>query len=310
MGAGTLIDARKRYVLTNYHVVDGVDSVYVQFPVRQKDGTLVTDRKAYIERIPAGQALKGKVLYRDKTRDLALVQLDRLPPNTAAIPLARKSPRPGETVINIGNPGKVETTFSTTRGEVRGVGVVDMVVGGGDEVLRIKARMVSVTNPINPGDSGGPIINSRGYQVAVTESGWSGAAAQNVNSCVDVTEVRGFLDEKKIVLSTDSPAPDKGPKPKVGPDSTKPKIDAPPDRTHPQGGPPVAPKADPSADPGTPAAASPEDEKAAAMMLHSANLFKDDDDKAYYKSKLKAIVDKYPATAAGKEAKKRLDALK
>src|SRR5262245_16652555 len=222
MGSGSLIDVEKRYVITNYHVVDEAPLVHVQFPVRNKDGSLMTDKKKYMARIPAGLAIKGKVLHIDKTRDLAIVQLEKLPPDTPAMPLAKKSVKTGEPVINIGNPGAVDWTFSTTEGNVRGVGVADMVVGGADEVLRIRARMVTVTNPINPGDSGGPLIDRRGYQVGVSESGRSGV--QNVNNCVDITEVRGFLHEKKITIKELSDEKDEPKKdPKHGPDSIKPK---------------------------------------------------------------------------------------
>jgi RNA polymerase sigma factor (sigma-70 family) len=294
MGSGSLLDAEKRYVLTNYHVVEEVDNVWVQFPVRNKDGSLMTDKKKYIERIPAGAALKGKVLWRDKSRDLAVLQLDKLPPGVKALPLAKKSVATGEPVINIGNPGAVDWTFSTTQGNVRGVGVADMVVGGGEELLRIKARMVTVTNPINPGDSGGPLIDRRGYLVGVTESGRAGA--QNVNNCIDVTEVRDFLAEKKVFIKDPTDEKDEVAKPKGGLDSDKPKVGGNPTKEDGTGSPPK--------DGGS------ADEKAATKMLQAAKLFKDEDDKEYYKGKLKAIVAKYPETAAGREAKKLLDALK
>jgi S1-C subfamily serine protease len=294
-GSGTLIDAEKRYVLTNYHVVDEVENVHVQFPVRNKDGTLMTDKKKYIERIPTGGALKGKVLYRDDTRDLALIQLEKLPPDTKALPLAKKRVRTGEPVINIGNPGAVDWTFSTTQGNVRGIGVADMVVGrgAGAGALRIKAWMVTVTNPINPGDSGGPLIDKRGYLVGVTESGRVGA--QNVNNCVDVTEVWGFLTEKKITIKDLTGEKEEAPVPKAkyGLDSDRPKTGPTPRKNE------DPPKADGSAD-----------EKAAAELLQRAKLFENEDDKTYFKAKLKAIVAKYSETAAGKEAKKLLDALK
>jgi len=303
MGSGSLIDAEKRYIITNAHVVHDEDIVFCQFPVRLKDGSLMTNKQKYIERVPAGQALRGKVLYRDQSRDLALVQLDKLPPDTPAIPLAKKSVKVGEYVMNIGNPGKVEQTFSTGDGKVRAVGVEDMVVHGSDGAHRIQARMVTVTIPINPGDSGGPIIDKRGYQVAVTESGYSGAAAQNVNSCVDVTEVWAFLAEKKVTIKILSTEPDKPePAPKIGPTKPKtpPKTDTPPAVTPPpKNGEAPPPAAGPTA----------EDEKKASELLQKAKLFKDDD-KDYFAGKLKDIIAKYPATAAGKEAKKLLDGLK
>jgi serine protease Do len=199
-GSGTLIDVEKRLVLTCFHLVDGSDTVFVQFPVRLKDGELETDKNKYMDRVKAGQAIKGKVLHVDKTRDLAIVQLEKVPAGTPALPLARTSPRVGEQLLMIGTFNRVESTFSTIEGKVSGVKVLDLVVGGGNEALRIKAKMVQVTNPIGPSSSGGPRIDRRGYLVAVEESGYSGAAAQNVNCCIDVTEVRAFLKDNKVTI--------------------------------------------------------------------------------------------------------------
>jgi S1-C subfamily serine protease len=44
-GSGSLIDAKRRLVLTNAHIVGNADSVFVQFPERDKDGSLVTEKR-------------------------------------------------------------------------------------------------------------------------------------------------------------------------------------------------------------------------------------------------------------------------
>jgi S1-C subfamily serine protease len=266
------------------------------------------DKKSYIERIPAGQALRGTVLFRDKTRDLAIVQLDRLAPTAKQIKLAKSSADSGDRTWNIGSPGAVSQVFGITSGEVRVVGNEDFPVGGHGEIMRIKCRMVTATNPTNPGDSGGPLVNKAGEQVAVTESGDTTANA--VNFFVDVMEVRAFLKEKKIVLPNDGPEDKVATKPKHGLDSDRPKIDAPPGKTPPTGTSP-APKVDAVPVPVTPeAGASPEDEKAASAMLQRAQLFADSDDKAYYAKKLQEVITKHPTTTAAKKAKKLLDAMK
>ena len=123
------------------------------------------------------------MLFRDKARGLALVQLNKVPPDTPALPLARKSVRTGESVINIGNPEGVDWTFSTTQGTVRGVGVTDIVVGSGAEALRIKAKLITIITPLGPGDPCGLVIDRRGYLVAVKESDSSAAAAQHAQQC-------------------------------------------------------------------------------------------------------------------------------
>jgi len=312
MGSGSLIDAEKRYVITNYHVVEEESYIFCQFPVYQKDGSMVTDKKKYIERIPAGQALKGTVLYRDKTRDLALVQVDKLPANAKQIKLAKKSTSVGETTYNIGSPGAVSQIFSFTSGKVRALGVEDFKVGGGGEVLHIKCKMVSATNAVNPGDSGGPLFNKDGEQVAVTESG--DTTASLVNMFVDVEEVRAFLKEKKIQIKDDAGSMDeKHQPPKKGAPQIKPADPVKPTTPDPKSvpDPKLSTTPDKKADPAETPAASPEAEKTAAQLLQRANLFKEgEDNQPLYKSKLKEIITKYPGTTAAKEAKKILDGLK
>jgi S1-C subfamily serine protease len=302
-GSGSLIDMDKKLVVTNYHVVDEADFVFVQFPQFTKSGQMITNPKHYMDNIPTGQAIKGKVLYRDKSRDLAFVELAKVPAGAKAIPLAKDSPESGETVYNIGSPGAVEQLFGMTAGLVRTCGVEDHLVGGGtaDSVFRVRAKMVTATNPTNPGDSGGPLFNKKGEQVAVTESGHR--SAQQVNLFVDVSEVRAFLTEKKITIKEGD-----GSKPAV-PDKKDPKKD---DRKTP-GTPPkdngnTTPPKDKDTAAGEPTEA---DEKAAASMLSRAKLFAEgDENRKTYIEKLNAIIKQFPATKAAKDAKKLLDAAK
>src|SRR5262245_15647004 len=74
MGSGSLIDADKRLILTNYHVVDEEQYVYVQFPIFVKD-TMITDKQQYLDNAKRKVAPRGKVLCRDKGRDLAIIEL-------------------------------------------------------------------------------------------------------------------------------------------------------------------------------------------------------------------------------------------
>jgi len=249
MGSGSLIDEEKRYILTNYHVVEEEAFVFVQFPVYLKDGAMLTDKKKYIERIPAGQALKGTVLYRDKTRDLALISVEKLPSTAKQITLAKKSTSVGETTFNIGSPGAVSQIFSFTSGKVRAVGLEEFKAGGHGEVLHIKCKMVTGTNAVNPGDSGGPLFNKEGEQVAVTESGDTTAAL--VNHFVDVEEVREFLKEKKIILKGDKGTEEER---KLQPKKGQPKVDP---KVPGKDGPAVPPKADAPPKSDAPPAAGP-----------------------------------------------------
>ncbi|HEX3150379.1 MAG TPA: serine protease [Gemmataceae bacterium] len=191
MASGTLIDRTKRYVLTNYHALDDADKIHVQFPLHQKDETIVTDKKKYVDRVSTGEAIRGTLVYRDESRDLAIIQVDRLPDTAKEMPLAKGSPALRESTFSIGSPGAVNQLFSFTDSSVRAVGNEDLRIGGNDEILRIPCRMVIATNAMAPGDSGGPLINKQGELVAVSETG--GVSASWMPVFIDVTEVRGFL---------------------------------------------------------------------------------------------------------------------
>ena len=301
MGSGSLIDAERKYVLTNYHVVSDRDMVYCQFPVVLKSGEVLADKNKYMDRIPAGQAIKGKVLFRDISRDLALIKLEKVPYGTPAIPLAKKSADPATRTWNIGSPGAVNQVFGVTEGQVRQVGLEKMTVGDEEGVFQVRAKMVKATNPTNPGDSGGPLYDKRGYLVAVTESG--DTHSQAVNFFVDVSEVCAMLAEHKITIKELSNEPDAKTTPRATPKLVTPSVK--------NGGPKETPgvKTPPANVGGD--APSAADEKTAANLLRRAKFFASgEENRADYIRKLTEIVKKYPKTAAGKEAKRRLDMVK
>jgi hypothetical protein len=306
-GSGSLIDAEQKLVVTNYHVVEDQEKVFVIFP-RYVKGQLDTDKQGYKKRLQNNEGIKGTVICRDKKRDLAIVKLESIPEGTAAIPLAKDSPRPNTPVWQIGNAGAVSHAFRVSRGEVSAVGDwKNEQIGGGPEALYLTCKMITATNPVNPGDSGGPLYDKRGYQVGVTESGLEGVNL--VNAFVDVTEIHTLLKEQKIKIKDLAVEPEPPPPPKkdtklITPPKKESAIE-PPKKEASVDPPPLPPMKE------TTPAPSAADEKAASDKLRSARLFANgEDNRPTYISKLKEIVTKWPDTAAGKEAKKLLDGLK
>src|SRR5215213_867786 len=90
-GAGFVVDARKRWLVTARHVVADRKTVDVFFPWVE-DGALVTDRAAYLrnrQRLrERGLLVTGAVVRTADEADLALVELPALPPGTPAVRLA------------------------------------------------------------------------------------------------------------------------------------------------------------------------------------------------------------------------------
>jgi V8-like Glu-specific endopeptidase len=194
-GTGSLIDLKNRLVLTNYHVVGDVDPANVFFPSYNHDGRLVAEKTYYTDN-SIRLRWPGKVVARDPIRDLALIQLEKLPPNVVALPLAAKGVSPGQTVHSIGNPGPSGALWVYTPGKVRQVYFKRWRAMLDDREATFEAEVIESDSPTNPGDSGGPLVNDRGELVGVTQGG--AIKANSLSTFIDISEVRKFLSEPRV----------------------------------------------------------------------------------------------------------------
>jgi S1-C subfamily serine protease len=139
-GSGFVIDPRG-YVLTNYHVVEGADKIEVA----------LGDRSRY----PA------KFIGADERNDVALLKIDAKDKTLTALALADSSElQVGQQVIAIGNPFGFSSTLTT--GVVSALG---RTVQTGDKTFIDQA--IQTDAAINRGNSGGPLLNSRGEVIGV-----------------------------------------------------------------------------------------------------------------------------------------------
>ena len=159
MGTGVVIDQRG-YIITNYHVVDGVRDIFVT--------------------TADGQRYTAKLVARDTETDLAIIKINarnELP----VISIGTSSDlMTGETVIAVGNAYGYEHTV--TRGIVsalhRAVQVSDAQYY--DDLIQTDAS-------INPGNSGGPLLNIDGDMIGVNVAVRAGA--QGIGFAIPVNKV-------------------------------------------------------------------------------------------------------------------------
>jgi len=150
------------------------------------DGLLLTDRHVVGDarfvkvRWPDGIEGLGEVVRADKVRDVALVKTD--PRSRKPLRLRRDPPQPGDPVFAIGAPLGEKFQSTVTRGIVS----ADRTFEG----LNFIQSDVSV----NPGSSGGPLIDDKGAVVALTEAGYSiGGAPLDINLFTPIGDALDFL---------------------------------------------------------------------------------------------------------------------
>lgn len=138
-GTGFVVDT-EGHILTNFHVIEGVDQVEVSFA--------------------GGERLTGQVVGTDAGDDLAVVKVD-LPAGVAPLELGDSSTvQVGETAIAIGNPFGLDRTL--TAGVISAVGRTMTSPLG-----RSVSNVIQTDAQINSGNSGGPLLNGFGQVIGI-----------------------------------------------------------------------------------------------------------------------------------------------
>jgi len=139
-GSGFVVDTQGD-VVTNDHVVNGATSLRIVF----SDGTTVG----------------GKVVGQDPGDDLAVVKVEAPASQLHPLNIGDSSAvTVGQVVVAIGNPFDLHNTV--TSGIVSAVGRTRTAVNG-----RSIANMIQTDAPVNPGNSGGPLLDDQGNVVGI-----------------------------------------------------------------------------------------------------------------------------------------------
>ena len=172
-GTGFVIDSRG-LLLTNRHVVGRFPEVDVKFN--------------------DGRTLRAKVVGKTADLDIALLEIQNNQSKTkySALPLCiKKTATVGEDIIVIGNPLGLQST--TTRGIISGVRNED-----GSTMLQIDA-------PVNPGNSGGPIVNYNGEVLGIVTAKMVALGVEGIGFGISLPSALESLGIKVVTTHIQDP---------------------------------------------------------------------------------------------------------
>jgi S1-C subfamily serine protease len=160
--------------VTNAHVIEGCSAV----KVRPSNGTPV----------------QARILTRDTANDLALLETGLTAAKHASI---RSNARLGEGVAVFGFPLSqvLASSGNFTLGNITGL------AGIGDDT-----RFIQISAPVQPGNSGGPLLDEQGNVVGVVTAklnalrtiAATGDVPQNVNFAIRASALAAFLESHRM----------------------------------------------------------------------------------------------------------------
>lgn len=178
-GSGFIID-ESGIIGTNYHVVDGIDSLLV----KTSDGTFYD----------------AELLIVDEKNDMAMLRLKNT--NGTKFPVVKlgnsDNAKVGQDVFAIGSPFGYEYTIS--QGIVAGIRENEKV-SFTDPVTYMPiekkfSKVIQITAAISPGNSGGALFNTKGEVIGITTYTYTGYG--NLNFAVAINSFTNFMNSIDI----------------------------------------------------------------------------------------------------------------
>lgn len=165
LGSGVIVDPSGQ-IVTNHHVIADADQIQVQ--------------------LADGRVAEATVVGRDPDTDLALLRIDL--PDLPSIRLGRSDALAvGDIVLAIGNP--IGLSQTVTQGIVSATGRAQLGLATYENFIQTDA-------PINVGNSGGALINSRGELVGINTAVIAKTlGVEGIGFAIPVNLVRGVIDE-------------------------------------------------------------------------------------------------------------------
>ena len=169
IGSGFIIN-EEGYILTNYHVIQGAQEISV---------TLSND-----------VTTTAQIVNYDENQDVAMIKItDESVKIPATVELGDSdSLQPGEEVIAIGTPLSTELSSTVTKGIISATSRSVAVESG------VTMNLIQTDAAINAGNSGGPLVNTKGEVVGINSSKISGEAVEGIGFSIPINDIKDKIE--------------------------------------------------------------------------------------------------------------------
>ena len=167
MGSGFIINT-DGYILTNYHVINGAKEVTVT--------------------LSDGQEVTASVVNYDSDKDIAMIKLNGNVEVPGVVELGNSDAlQPGEEVVAIGNPLSKELSSTLTKG------IVSALNRSVETQSGVNTNLIQTDAAINSGNSGGPLINTKGEVIGINTLKASNGA-EGIGFAIPINDVKEKID--------------------------------------------------------------------------------------------------------------------
>ena len=169
IGSGFIIN-EEGYILTNYHVIQGAQEISV---------TLSND-----------VTTTAQIVNYDENQDVAMIKItDENVEIPATVELGDSDAlQPGEEVIAIGTPLSTELSSTVTKGIISATSRSVAVESG------VTMNLIQTDAAINAGNSGGPLVNTKGEVVGINSSKISGEAVEGIGFSIPINDIKDKIE--------------------------------------------------------------------------------------------------------------------
>ena len=182
VGTGVIVD-KTGYILTNSHVVN--------------DG----DTKSITVSLYDGDTVEGTVLWNDATLDLAVVKIEDTGNLVAAELGDSDTINIGSYAAAIGNPLGLEFERSMSQGIISGLGRSIAVSSESGTVTMEGLMQTDAT--INSGNSGGPLLNSKGQVIGINTA--KASSGEGMGFAIPINVAKPIVEQIKASGSYERP---------------------------------------------------------------------------------------------------------